>query len=176
MEEELLSTLPDTLPLQGAAADSPEAPGVRAFLGPPGSLLRQLESLPVAWDRPPPLWIPRSVRQQVGTSLAALIAAAVPALSAPSHCLASREALLLCRNGPQLLLRAPTAAEDSRPDATASVSLAATVRRRLAVLRDEGWGPLVAEALEDYEAAVALRAGLGPRSADPADAPLSAAS
>ena len=113
------------------------------------ALLMLLRAVPSTFAVAPRLWVPRQVRQQVGATLRGLVAdAAATADAAPGDANAEI-AHLLCRAGPQLLLRYPPEQSDADavPDSVTGPGALSLLRGRLTQsargrVADPHWRPL----------------------------------
>ena len=161
----------------GTAAPAPPAAVLDAAAGPaaaeptqpvvPPDLLLLLRRLPDAFPRAPRIWVPRALKQQVGSVLTTLIRQAAECAGAEPGDGAAELQHRLCRAAPQLLLRAaPEDAAQEHPDEQAhgAASSLAVLRGRVrAAVRGE-WAGLVQDLLGELEADRA-RAAPGPPAA-----------
>jgi hypothetical protein len=121
-------------------------------------LLRLLRLLPAAFPRSPLLWIPRRTKQQIGSILRQLLAAATRTANAASGDHSAESAHLLCRAATQILLRAPVQAEEQAGDwhaekeGTAGAKSAALVRDSVRLALEGKWVTLVEQCLSDIAA------------------------
>ena len=120
------------------------------------ALLTLLRRVPATFAKPPRLWVPRQVRQQVAAALSRLLAAAAATADAAPGDVAAETAHLLCRAGPQLLLRYPPQTaegeKDEAPDAANGPGVLQMHRARLLQARNGQWEALVHDLLADIEA------------------------
>ena len=137
-------------------------------------LLDLLRRLPCAFPHAPILWIPKSLKQQVGAMFQRLVADAAATADSTQGDARAERAHRLCRVAPQLLLRAPSNthghADAADPHCEAKKpTMASIIRERLKLAQQGSWARLVEACLEDLgnaERCHVERARLGPRDAD----------
>ena len=139
--------------LANAERQAQLADGV-AVGGPDGvpSRLRKLRLLPDAFPKPPPLWIPRRIKQQISVLLRHRIVEAVRSASAAPGDQAAELAHRLCKVAPQLLLRQASGADpNDEVDRAAGFKLVGIIRDRARIALNDGWEVLVDSLLQDLE-------------------------
>ena len=144
------------LPSTGAIADFVERERMLADAAAATSvLLLLLRQVPATFVASPRLWVPRQVRQQVAAALRELVAGAAATADAAPGDVQAEIAHLLCRAGPQLLLRYPPQPADSEPregagpDAVNGPGVLLLLRARLLKARNGDWKTLVNDLLDD---------------------------
>ena len=138
-------------------------------------ILDMLRALPDAFLHAPLLWVPRPVKQQVGSVLRWTMDRAIETAGAEAGDKRAEVAHRLCRAAPQLLLRKPSTSrddadeEDVHPSPAGETTTATSIIRERVKLALAGkWKELVSQLLEDVEAdrekaATSRRPAQGPR-------------
>ena len=134
-------------------------------------LLPALRLLPSAYVAAPLLWVPRSVRSQVGAVLRQLLDEASRLASAENGNEEAETAHLLLRNAPQLLLHWQSNQPQQPEDMASAGCIAAAIEKRLSLARNGQWDDLI----KDYLAAPAPPRSPGAQASAGADEPLSQA-
>ena len=132
------------------------------------ALLTLLRTVPSTFAVAPRLWVPRQVRQQAGATLRGLIAGAAATANAPPGDVNAEIAHLLCRAGPQLLLRYPPEKRDAEevPDSVIGPGAIALLRGRLIKARAGDWQGLIGDLLADLAAQPGATARARPEARD----------
>ena len=152
---------PEQPPQQQPSSSSQPAADAATDAAAAVELLSMLRGLPAVYDAAPVLWPPRALRQQVGSQLAALLQRAAATAAAPKHDTTAELAQLLCKHGPQLLLRPPPEVDD--PDGSTwgqagrGAKVTTTIRARLQLARQGSWLELARRLRDDYEASLRRR-------------------
>ena len=144
------------LPSTGAIAEFIDRESVLADAAAANSaLLVLLRRVPATFVASPRLWVPRQVRQQVAVALRELVAGAAATADAAPGDVQAEIAHLLCRAGPQLLLRYPPQQPDSEiragagPDEVNGPGVLLLLRDRLLKARSGDQNTLINDLLAD---------------------------
>ena len=117
-------------------------------------LLRKLRLLPEAFPKPPMLWIPRRMKQQIGVVFRNRVAEATRTANAPLGDHDAEIAHRLCKVAPQLLLRQVAGGDlqsDRDPSDASGYKLVGAIRDRARLAVCQEWEALVDALLHDLQ-------------------------
>ena len=115
-------------------------------------LLGRLRRLPDVWPRPPPIWVPRKLKQQVAAMLRESLEVAIGTAGAVDGSLDAEVAHRLARCMPQLFLRSPPSCPEHDVPESWQHSTLRVLRARLRSARSGDWVALVQDALDELAA------------------------